>query len=191
MGPDHLFENKGVNDQGVTQFKDVVASALPYTPWFSMGSDYSDINNDGLIDFMASDMAGSNHYRDKVSMGSMSGPNSEAWFLNFPNPPQYMRNSLYLNTGTERFMEIANLVGLAATDWTWTVKFGDLDNDGFEDVYFTNGMSRDFVNGDLKDRFRVITNNNEPVLKESDLWENEEPYRLSNMVYKNLSLIHI
>ena len=186
MGPDHLFENKGVNDQGVTQFKDVVASALPYTPWFSMGSDYSDINNDGLIDFMASDMAGSNHYRDKVSMGSMSGPNSEAWFLNFPNPPQYMRNSLYLNTGTERFMEIANLVGLAATDWTWTVKFGDLDNDGFEDVYFTNGMSRDFVNGDLKDRFRVITNNNERVLKESDLWEDEEPYRLSNMVYKNL-----
>ena len=71
MGPDHLFENKGVNDQGVTQFKDVVASALPYTPWFSMGSDYSDINNDGLIDFMASDMAGSNHYRDKVSMLSL------------------------------------------------------------------------------------------------------------------------
>ena len=135
---------------------------------------------------MSSDMAGSNHYRDKVSMGSMSGPNSEAWFLNFPNPPQYMRNTLFLNTGTERFMEVAYLTGLAATDWTWTVKFGDLDNDGFEDVYFSNGMSRDFVNGDLKDRFRIITNNNEQTLKESDLWENEEPYRLSNMVYKNM-----
>ena len=52
-----------------------------------------------------------------------------------------MRNALYLNTGTSRFMEVAYLTGLA-TDWTWTVKFGDLDNDGFEDVYFTNGMSR-------------------------------------------------
>jgi len=186
MGPDHLFQNMGKNEHGITQFKDVVSSALPYTPWFSMGSDYSDINNDGLMDLMASDMAGSNHYRDKVSMGSMSGPNSEAWFLNFPNPPQYMRNTLFLNTGTERFMEIAYLAGLAATDWTWTVKFGDLDNDGFEDVYFTNGMSRDFVNGDLKDRFRVITNNDEKALKESDLWENEEPYKLSNMVFKNL-----
>ena len=81
-----------------------------------------------------------------------------------------MRHTLFLNTGTERFMEIAYLAGLAATDWTWTVKFGDLDNDGFEDVYFTNGMSRDFVNGDLKDRFRVITNNDEKALKESDLW---------------------
>ena len=186
MGPDHLFQNLGTDKNGVTKFKDIVADALPYTPWFSMGSDYSDINNDGRMDFMSSDMAGSNHYRDKVSMGSMSGPNSEAWFLNFPNPPQYMRNTLFLNTGTERFMEVAYLTGLAATDWTWTVKFGDLDNDGFEDVYFTNGMSRDFVNGDLKDRFRILTNNNEQTLKESDLWENEEPYRLSNMVYKNM-----
>ena len=186
MGPDHLFQNMGTNANGVTRFQDVVADALPYTPWFSMGSDYSDINNDGRMDLMASDMAGSNHYRDKVSMGSMSGPNSEAWFLNFPNPPQYMRNALYLNTGTKRFMEVAHLSGLAATDWTWTVKFGDLDNDGYEDVYFTNGMSRDFVNGDLKDRFRALTGNNEKVLKESDLWDNEEPYRLSNMVYKNL-----
>jgi len=186
MGPDHLFQNMGTDENGVTQFKDVVKDALPYTPWFSMGSDYSDINNDGKMDMMASDMAGSNHYRDKVSMGSMSGSDSEAWFLNFPNPPQYMRNTVYLNTGTERFMEVAYLTGLAATDWTWTVKFGDLDNDGYEDVYFTNGMSRDFVNGDLKDRFRVITNNDEKILKESDLWENEEPYRLSNMVYKNL-----
>jgi len=186
MGPDHLFQNMGTDKNGITRFKDIVADALPYTPWFSMGSDYSDINNDGRMDFMSSDMAGSNHYRDKVSMGSMSGPNSEAWFLNFPNPPQYMRNTLFLNTGTERFMEVAYLTGLAATDWTWTVKFGDLDNDGFEDVYFTNGMSRDFVNGDLKDRFRILTNNNEKTLKESDLWEDEEPYRLSNMVYKNL-----
>tara|TARA_X000001036_G_scaffold64152_1_gene54783 strand:- start:6966 stop:10709 length:3744 start_codon:yes stop_codon:yes gene_type:complete len=186
MGPDHLYQNMGPDKNGLTRFKDVVAEALPYTPWFSMGSDYSDINNDGRMDFMASDMAGSNHYRDKVSMGSMSGPNSEAWFLNFPNPAQYMRNTVYLNTGTERFMEVAYLTGLATTDWTWTVKFGDLDNDGYEDVYFTNGMSRDFVNGDLKDRFRIITNNDEKTLKESDLWENEEPYRLSNMVYKNL-----
>ena len=144
MGPDHLFKNMGLNENGIVQFLDVTDEAVPYTPWFSMGSDYSDINNDGKIDFMASDMAGSNHYRDKVSMGAMTGPNSEAWFLNFPNPPQYMRNMVYLNTGTNRFMEVGYLSGLSATDWTWTVKFGDLDNDGYEDVYFTNGMSRDF-----------------------------------------------
>jgi len=132
-------------------------------------------------------MAGSNHYRDKLSMGSMSGPNSDAWFLNFPNPPQYMRNALYLNTGTDRFMEVAYLTGLAKTDWTWTVKFGDLDNDGFEDVYFTNGMSRDFFNGDLKERMQQIASKDGSYsLKVLEMWEKEEPYRLNNQVYRNL-----
>ena len=189
MGPDHLFENQGLDSSGSIKFIDIAVQSLPYTPWFSMGSDYSDINNDGKMDLMASDMAGSNHYRDKVSMGSMSGPDSDAWFLNFPDPPQYMRNVLYLNTGTDRFMEVAYLNGLAATDWTWTVKFGDLDNDGFEDVYFTNGMSRDFVNGDLKDRFRTLADKNKNIFNESGLmvyWKDEEPYRLSNLAYKNL-----
>ena len=186
MGPDHLFRNEGVDSSGAVKFVDVIKQALPHTPWFSMGADYSDINNDGRMDFLASDMAGSNHYRDKVSMGSMSGPNSDAWFLNFPDPPQYMRNALYLNTGTDRFMEVAYLTGLSATDWTWTVKFGDLDNDGFEDVYFTNGMSRDFVNGDLKDRFRTMLGSSKSSLSELELWQKEQPYRLNNMVYKNL-----
>jgi len=187
MGPDHLFRNNGLDDNGVITFTDVVDEALPHTPWFSMGSDYADINNDGRIDFLASDMAGSNHYRDKLSMGSMSGPNSDAWFLNFPNPPQYMRNALYLNTGTDRFMEVAYLTGLAKTDWTWTVKFGDLDNDGFEDVYFTNGMSRDFFNGDLKERMQQIASKDGSYsLKVLEMWEKEEPYRLNNQVYRNL-----
>ena len=186
MGPDHLYRNNGPNDNGEITFTDAVETALPHTPWFSMGSDYSDINNDGRVDFLASDMAGSNHYRDKMSMGAMSGPISDAWFLNFPDPPQYMRNAVYLNTGTERFMEVAYLTGLAKTDWTWTVKFGDLDNDGFEDVYFTNGMSRDFFNGDLKERAKKFTNSNDPfMIKELEMWEQERPYQLNNQVYKN------
>jgi len=185
MGPDHLFRNNGPNSDGEINFTDVAKLALPHTPWFSMGSDYSDINNDGRIDFLASDMAGSNHYRDKLSMGSMSGPESDSWFLNFPDPPQYMRNALYLNTGTERFMEVGYLTGLAKTDWTWTVKFGDLDNDGLEDVYFTNGMSRDFFNGDLMNRARQIVPDDDIRIKELEMWEKERPYNLKNKVYKN------
>lgn len=40
-----------------------------------------------------------------------------------------MRNALFLNTGTERFMEGAFLTGLANSDWTWTVKLSGLDGD--------------------------------------------------------------
>ena len=185
MGQDHLFRNNGFNNGSVT-FTDVGKTGLPHTPWFSMGSDYSDINNDGRMDFLASDMAGSNHYRDKLSMGSMSGPDSDSWFLNFPTPPQYMRNALYLNTGTSRFMEVAYLSNLAKTDWTWTVKFGDLDNDGFEDVYFTNGMSRDYFNGDLINRSKKFLGSKNGRELELEMWENEKPYRLKNQLYRNV-----
>ena len=46
----------------------------------------ADINNDGLLDYMASDMAGSNHYTEKMSMGNMTGQDSDSWFLNWPRP---------------------------------------------------------------------------------------------------------
>ena len=97
-----------------------------------------------------------------------------------------MRNALYLNTGTSRFMEVAYLSNLAKTDWTWTVKFGDLDNDGFEDVYFTNGMSRDYFNGDLINRSKKFLGSKNGRELELEMWENEKPYRLKNQLYRNV-----
>lgn len=183
-GADHLFRNNGTDDKGHVTFTDVSREALPHTPWFSMGSDIADINNDGRMDLLASDMAGTNHYRDKLSMGPMSGPDSRAWFLNWPTPPQYIRNCLYLNTGTERFMESAYLCGLAKTGWTWTVRFADLDQDGWQDVYFTNGMSRDWFNGDrLNEAKRIYNESGEKAAY--DFWFSTPLYKLENLAFRN------
>ena len=46
-------------------------------------------------------------------------------------------------------IEAAYLTGLGATDWTWSVRFEDLDNDGKLDVHVTNGMHREIHNTDL------------------------------------------
>jgi len=192
MGPDRLYRNNGPDSAGVVTFTDVIAESVPHTPWFSMGSDYGDVNNDGLMDYLASDMAGTNHYRDKLSMGSMSGPDSRAWFLNWPTPPQYMRNALYVNTGTSRFMESAFLSGLARTDWTWTVRLADLDNDGRLDVYFTNGMSRDWFNGDLHAEESAymarqgISATRHGLNTAFAFWRAQESYPLENRAYRNL-----
>jgi hypothetical protein len=192
MGPDLLYLNSGPDSAGKPTFTDVIAESIPHTPWFSMGSDYGDINNDGLMDYLATDMAGTTHYRDKLSMGSMSGPDSRAWFLNWPTPPQYMRNALYVNTGTSRFMESAFLSGLARTDWTWTIRLADFDNDGRLDAYFTNGMSRDWFNGDISDKERAnwAKHKSDPARYGPNpwiaFWRRQDPYPLENRSYRNL-----
>jgi enediyne biosynthesis protein E4 len=140
-GPDRLYRN---NRNGT--FTDVSRMCLPHTPWFSMGCDIGDVNNDGRMDLFASDMAGSSHYKAKMAMGDMA---ESAWFLEWAEPRQYMRNALYLNTGTVRFQESAFLHGVSASDWTWSPRFGDFDGDGRVDLLVTNGMTRDWTNPDL------------------------------------------
>ena len=101
FGPDRLWHNKGDGT-----FEDKAPALLRHTPWFSMGCDSGDLNNDGRIDFMASDMAGSSHYKDKMGMGSMD---KNGWFLEMGTPRQYMRNAVYLNSGGGLpFMECAH-----------------------------------------------------------------------------------
>lgn len=141
-GADKLYRN---NQDGT--FTDVIKEAIPHTPWFSMGADAGDINNDGLLDFVASDMAGTSHYKQKLNMGEMD---TEGWFLETAEPRQYMANAVYIHSGTDRFLEAAQMLGLSSTDWTWSLKLDDFDNDGWQDLYVTNGMTRNWFNSDLR-----------------------------------------
>ena len=148
FGPDHLYRNNGNGT-----FTDVTRDTLPHTPWTSMGADAADLNNDGLLDLMASDMSGMTHFKRMIDMVDME---KSAWFLEYPEPRQYMRNAVFFNTGAGRFMEAAYLLGLAHTDWTWSIVFGDLDNDGWVDLFVPNGMTRDWMDIDLALQARTL-----------------------------------
>jgi hypothetical protein len=141
--PDKLYHN---NRDGT--FTDVIDSVVPHMPYSSMGSDLGDINNDGLLDLMVSEMAATTHQKDQRGMalrrGILADPPDDS-----AAAPQVMRNALYINTGTGRCLEAACLAGLSATDWTWSVRFEDLDNDGRLDLFVTNGMNRELHNADL------------------------------------------
>jgi hypothetical protein len=141
--PDALYRN-----QHDGTFIDVIGQVVPHVPYSSMGSDLGDINNDGRIDFLAADMAATNHIADQRTMAEtrarLKDPPENA-----ADPPQFPRNALFLNTGLGRCLEAAQLAGLAATDWTWSVRWADLDNDGRLDLYVTNGMYREIQNVDL------------------------------------------
>ena len=141
--PDKLYRN---NRDGT--FTDVIDSVVPHMPFSSMGSDLGDVNNDGIIDFLVADMAATSHVKDQRTMAV-----ARSFVLDPPAnskaAPQVSRNALYIGTGTGRCLEAANLAGLAATDWTWSVRLEDLDNDGRLDVFVTNGMHREVTNADL------------------------------------------
>ena len=95
-----------------------------------------------------------------------------------------MRNAVYLNTGTDRFMEVAHLSGLANTDWTWAIKFADLDNDGGNDLFVSNGMTRDWTNSDLDQQVNKLGGENSPAAIQ--FWLNQPVKQEGNLAFKNL-----
>jgi hypothetical protein len=135
-GPDKLYHN---NRDGT--FTDVLDRVLPHTSFSSMGSDLGDVTNAGLIDLFVADMAATNHFRDQHGTAELRGRASET--ASSGGIPKYLRNMLFLNTGTGRFMEAGLMAGISASDWTWSVRLEDLDNDGHVDLFVTNGFNKD------------------------------------------------
>jgi len=135
--PDKLYHN---NRDGT--FTDALDRTLPHTSFSSMGADLGDVNNDGLIDFLVADMAATTHRTDQHSLADARGRTEEPP-NDYKGAPKYHRNALLLNTGTGHCLEAAFLAGVAATDWTWSPRFEDLDNDGRLDLHITNGFPRD------------------------------------------------
>jgi enediyne biosynthesis protein E4 len=74
----------------------------------------------------------------------------------FETRPQFRRNTLFLNRGDDTFTEIGHYAGLAASDWTWSVAFLDVDLDGYEDLLVGNGHGFDTEDLDASDRVKAL-----------------------------------
>lgn len=62
--------------------------------------------------------------------------------MNYGFERQFSRNCFQLNNGNGTFSEIAQLSGISATDWSWGVLLADYDNDGWKDIFISNGIVR-------------------------------------------------
>lgn len=141
--PDFLYIN---NKNGT--FTDKLQSMLGHTSKSSMGNNVSDINNDGLPDIFVLDMLPEDNHRQKLLFAP---DNYEKFDITVRSGfyYQYMRNMLQLNNGDGTFSEIGQLSGISNTDWSWAPLFADYDNDGWKDLYVTNGYTRDYTNMDF------------------------------------------
>ena len=142
LGQDFLWIN---NKDGT--FRQSLYDYYSKTPLYSMGSDFADFNNDGLIDHFQVDMMPDSNYRLKNNYLALPEPFYDN--LIAQKTPQYSRNFLMLRNRDNTFSEVGFFSGVAKTDWSWSCLFGDLDNDGFKDLFVTNGIEKDIPNADL------------------------------------------
>ncbi|MBK7428775.1 MAG: hypothetical protein IPI60_18035 [Saprospiraceae bacterium] len=108
-------------------------------------------------DLMVLDMLPPDQAQYRKMAGSMT---FYKWglMLNKGYAPQYMRNTRYMSTGNPAayksgyaFSEMGRMAGVSATDWSWSALFADWDNDGWKDLYITNGYKRDITDKDFVD----------------------------------------
>jgi hypothetical protein len=107
----------------------------------SRGNDIADINGDGFADIITVDALPEEEKKLKASRGDGSA-DLQTVNTKLGYHPQYMRNMLQINKGGKFFSERAFIMGIAATDWSWSPLFADLDQDGIIDLFITAGIHR-------------------------------------------------
>ena len=175
--PDFMYYNNGDGT-----FENVILDKIKHISRFSMGTDTGDINNDGSIDLLTLDMASEDHYRSKTNMRSMNAQEFKE-MIDKGDHHQYMFNTLQLNNGSGSFSDIANIAGIAKTDWSWAGLLADLDNDGYKDIIISNGVKKDVRNNDfLTGLYEELKTDSKDFYKMSKLAPSNP---LSNYIYKN------
>ncbi|PHN06256.1 VCBS repeat-containing protein [Flavilitoribacter nigricans] len=168
-------------------FREQIRSLLPYCSTFSMGSDMADLNNNGWLDIMSLDMKPEDEVIRKQSSGA-DPYDVYNYKLSFGYHEQYPRNMLHLNQGTTAsgmvpFTEVAQQLGVEATDWSWSVLLADLDNDTHKDLHITNGIYRrpndlDYIN-------YTFHEGNQQRLSALELVSKMPDGRAANYAYRN------
>jgi hypothetical protein len=140
--PDGIWLNRGDGRFDPVSPRDIRSTSLS-----SMAVEFSDVERDGDLDIVTTDMLA----RDPA-LRLRQRPSFEQG----PEPPgtvdtrlQLNRNALQLNRGDRSFAEAANAAGLAASDWTWGALFLDADLDGYEDLLVTTGHVWDQLDADV------------------------------------------
>ena len=184
--PDFMY----INNQDGT-FKEVVKEATAHNSFYGMGADISDFNNDGNLDIFQVDMDAKDNRRKKANMSSMN-PQLFWDVVGAGFNYQYMHNCMQMNTGVNEngiphFGNVSRITGTSSTDWSWGPLFADFDNDGYKDLYITNGTRREINNNDFFNSLENGKLEKKDLLKKSKEIPSE---KIDNFMYQNKGNLH-
>ena len=141
QGDDGYYENIG-GERFVQRGHEI----FPRTSWGAMGIEVFDFNNDGRLDIYITDM--------HSDMSEDIGPTEEKLKANMgwdesivgDGTTSIWGNSFFLNLGAGQYREVSDDIG-AENYWPWGPSVGDLNADGYEDVFVASSMNFPFRYG--------------------------------------------
>ena len=144
QGDDHYWV--GAEAEGSRRFVDRCAEHFPRTPWGAMGIKFFDFNNNGRMDLVLSDM--------HSDMSREVLPEEEKFKSMMTWTDEHLQggannifgNAFYENLGEGRFREVSDPLGVE-NYWPWGLSVGDLNADGFDDLFIGASMSFPFRYG--------------------------------------------
>jgi hypothetical protein len=143
QGHDHYLEN-----QSGKKFVDKTEQYFPKTPWGAMGVKFFDFDNDGRMDLIVTDMHSDMSEtvapeREKMK-STMRWPDS---FTQAASHSDYIwGNAFYHRLENGQYEEISDRIGVE-NYWPWGVSVGDINADGWDDIFIASGMSFPFRYG--------------------------------------------
>ncbi len=144
---DYSVDELYLNIEG-TSFKEIGKEArIGYAPKSGMNVSVGDVHNNGKLSIYVSNI---------TEMGILLQGNN-FW--------QLMENEQKL-----QFKNIAGPMGVELGGWSWSAQFGDLNNDGFQDIYLANGFISAAKNNSYWYDYSKVTGGNKTIISDARNW---------------------